>query len=81
MKTLILLAMLSAAPVHAQDLRGAATRFCNAARQLNNQGLSAAPGSIAGTMITNQSMQTPAQYRQLWLAAKAMNVPACRAMW
>jgi hypothetical protein len=68
-------------PAPAQDLRASATRFCNAARQINAKGMSAAPGSMAGTMITNQAMQTPAQYRQLWLVAKALNIPACNAMW
>jgi hypothetical protein len=75
------LALLLAQPAAAQDLRASATRFCNAARQINNKNLSAAPGYMAGTIITNQAMQTPAHYRQLWLVAKALNIPACNAMW
>lgn len=76
-----LLPLWLAQPAPAQDLRSSATRFCNAARQINAKNLSAAPGSMAGTMITNQAMQSPAQYRQLWLVAKALNIPACNAMW
>lgn len=70
-----------AVPAHAQDLRSSATTFCNAARKINAQGLSAAPGTFAGNYIANSANQSSAQYRQLWQIAKALGIPSCKAMW
>lgn len=81
MKAIFLLALLAATPVQAQDLRAAAAKFCNAARQINAQNLSVAPGSLAAAVIANKASQTPENYRNLWVIAKALDIPACRMMW
>lgn len=73
--------LLAAAPAHANQLRSSATTFCNAVRKINAQGLSAAPGTYAGSLIAANANQTEAVYRTVWHTAKAMNIPACRAMW
>jgi hypothetical protein len=75
------LLLATTAPIQAQDLYRSATTFCNAVRNINKQGLSAAPGSVAGTMIASQADQSSTQYRQLWQVAKALGIPACKAMW
>jgi len=67
--------------VQAQDLRESATRFCNSVREINAKNLSAAPGSFAGAVIANKASQSAEQYRNLWLIAKALGSPSCKAMW
>jgi hypothetical protein len=74
-------ALLLAAPAYAQDLRSSANTFCTAVRKINAQGLSAAPGSVAGSMIASQAGQSGNQYRQLWQIAKAVNVQSCKSIW
>jgi hypothetical protein len=82
LKAFLLLAMLVASsPAQAQDLRTSATKFCNAARQINAQNLSVAPGSYASEMIAARASQSSEQYRNLWIIAKALDIPSCRAMW
>ena len=81
LKALLLFAMLVASPAQAQDLRISATKFCNAARQINAQNLSVAPGSYAAEMIAAKASQSSEQYRNLWIIAKALDIPSCRTMW
>ena len=75
------LLLAAAAPVRAQDLRSSAVTFCNAIRKINAQGLSAAPGTFAASMIAANANQSDSTYRAVWHTAKAINIPACRAMW
>lgn len=73
--------LLAAAPAQANELRSSATTFCNAVRKINAQGLSAAPGTYAGSLIAANANQSESTYRAVWHTAKAINIPACRAMW
>lgn len=73
--------VLAAAPAHANELRSSAIVFCNAVRKINAQGMSAAPGTYAGSLIAANADQAESTYRAVWHTAKAINIPACRAMW
>lgn len=73
--------LLATAPAHANQLRQSATTFCTAVRKINAQGLSAAPGTYAGSMIAANANQSDSTYIAVWQTAKAINIPACRAMW
>jgi hypothetical protein len=74
-------ALLLAAPVQAQSLRASIQTFCDAVRKINQQGLSAAPGSMAAAIIASEAGQDQATYRKVWGVSKGSDVSACRSIW
>jgi hypothetical protein len=73
--------VLVPATASAQSLRQGATTFCNAVRNANDQGVSAAPGTEFAAYVARESGHGITAYREIWAVAKSMNIPACRAMW
>jgi len=71
-----------AAPAQASDLSRAIDSFCvSVRRNINKQGMSAAPGSAGGSLIAATAKQTPAKYAALWAIAKGTSNSNCKRMY
>ena len=70
------------APAHADELSRAVDKFCvSVRRNINSQGIAAAPGSPAAALVAKIAKQTPAKYATLWAIAKGTNNSNCQRMY
>ena len=59
----------------ASELAASLKRFCDAARTLNNSGLSVAPGTQVGKAIQREAKQSTAIYQTVFTLAKNSHCP------
>ena len=73
MKTLFGIAavVLMATPAQATDVSAAMGQFCSAMKDLNDMGMSGAPGTPVARAVRKESGQSADSYRMVWTLAKS----------